>query len=126
MEAGRGDPSRFGYVPVDLALVRKSACVEAVSARQMAELMLSFPDSAALDPGERELLAHLISRADAWLVCSPDGACVRAGKELGLLERFVSLEELMEITGQHPKLKRNYTKQWMSDFRTGLALEDGP
>lgn len=124
-EASRGDSARHGYVPVDVALIRKNATVVSVTSRQLANLMLRLPDSAALDYGERELLAHLITRTDAWLICSPDRGCIRAGKKLNLLDRFITLEELMDATGHRAELATGYTKQWMSNFRTGLLLEDG-
>ena len=123
-EAGRGDPTRPGYVPVDVALVRQMAGVERVLERDKAALMLRLSDPSALDPGELELLAHLAARKDAWWVCSPDAACVRAGKELGVLDRFVSLEELLDEIGRRAELKRNFTRKWMAEFRAKLWLEE--
>ena len=123
-EAGRGDSAKRGYIPVDVTLVRETAEVQAVTEREKAKVMLRLSDPSALDPGELELLAHLASRQDSWWVCSPDGACVRAGKELGVLDRFVSLEELLDAIGRNADLRHNFTKQWMSEFRTKLWLEE--
>lgn len=122
-EAGWGDPYRPGYVPVDVSLLRSSTTVNAVTSLQRATLDTRLNDPSALDPGERDLLAHLLSHPNTYAVCSPDKACMRAGNELGLLDRFVSLEDLFCVLGQHPTLRQSYTSQWMSLFRTRLALE---
>lgn len=122
-EAGWGDPHRAGYVPVDTGLLRASATINAVTAMQRATLDTRLNEPAALDPGERDLLAHLIAHPNTYAICSPDKACMRAGNELGLLDQFVSLEDLFSVIGQHPTLRQSYTSQWLSQFRTRLALE---
>jgi hypothetical protein len=122
-EAGWGDPRQPGYVPVDVALLRSSATINAVSAIERATLDTRLNDPSALDPGERDLLAHLLSHPNTYAVCSPDKACLRAGNELGLLDRFATLEDLFSVIGQHLTFRKSYTSQWMSQFRTRLVLE---
>lgn len=122
-EAGWGDPHRTGYVPVDLGILRSSATINAVTALQRAELDMRLNDPSALDPGERDLPAHLSAHPNTHSVCSPDKACLRAGNELELLDRFSTLEDLFFSIGQRPTLRHSYTSQWMSQFRTRLVLE---
>lgn len=122
-EARWGNPRQPGYVPVDVALLRSSTTINTVSALERATLDTRLNDPSALDPGERDLLAHLLSYPNTYAVCSPDKACLRAGNELGLLDRFVTLEDLFSVIGQHPTLRQSYTSQWMRLFRTRLVLE---
>ncbi len=79
----------------------------------------------SLDPGERDLIAYALEREDVWLLCSPDKACVRAMNDLNLLDRTISLQELVEKTRIKLliKLKKQYTKKWLGEFRTNLRLE---
>lgn len=67
-----------------------------------------------LDPGERDLLSHAAGRQDAWIICSPDKAAMRAAFAEGWLDRLVSLESLCDHLKIRParSLQRNYTKQW--------------
>ena len=50
----------------------------------------------SLDPGELDLWAHAITRNDAWILCGPDIASLRFGLRLGVRDRLVSLEGLLE------------------------------
>jgi len=53
----------------------------------------------ALDAGERDLWSHAVGRADSWILCGPDRASLRAAVRLGLQDRLISLEALLEQAG---------------------------
>jgi hypothetical protein len=108
---------------VDVELVRKTARIEQVPAVQLAGLDLRLGGEFALDAGERALLAHLVARKDVWIVCSPDKACILALHRLQLLDRSVSLEQLLDTVGYRATLRNNYTRRWMEKIRTDLILE---
>ena len=82
---------------------------------------------AVLDPGERDLWAHALTRTDAWALCGPDKASLRLGVRLGLRDRLVSLEELQTDIGYRPKtpLRDNYTVRWLADCLNELVLSEG-
>ena len=48
-----------------------------------------------LDPGEKSLWAHAITRNDAWMMCGPDKASLLTGVRLGFRNRLVALEKLL-------------------------------
>jgi hypothetical protein len=73
-----------------------------------------------LDPGEKHLLAYVMDIKDAFFICSPDKACIKAAKKIGILDRMVTLEELFESAGISVTLKKQFTKVWHAQFRTSL------
>jgi hypothetical protein len=123
VEAGRGNPNRPGYIAVDVEQVRTTSLIEQPTAVQLAGLDLRLGGECSLDAGERALLAHLVTRTDAWIVCSPDTACVIALQHLRLLDRSVSLEHLLDTVGIRANLRNNYTRRWLESLRTRLRIE---
>jgi hypothetical protein len=97
-----------------------------VTPLEEATLILSLPNGPFLDDGERHLLAHAAARKDAWHLCGPDKALIRAAHNLGWLDRIVSLEEMADKCGVGPRqlarLGANYKKDWLSRLRTELIL----
>lgn len=97
-----------------------------VTLTEEAALLLRLPKGPFLDDGERHLLAHAITRNDAWQICGPDKALIRATYNLGWLDRVVCLEEMAERCGvgakQIARLGENYKKDWFSRQRTELLL----
>ena len=51
-----------------------------------------------------------------------DRAAVRAGNELALLERFVSLETLARAVGMSPQFKNHFSEKWLSALRTDILM----
>ena len=84
-----------------------------VGDRERAELLIRMEDI-ALDRGEESLWAHALGRGDAWFMCGPDAASLRCGVRLGLQDRIVSLEALLEAVGHRTRTapRRHYTRQW--------------
>jgi hypothetical protein len=118
---------RKDYVVVDAAAVKSQTQVHNVSPSELASLRLQLAGRVNLDPGEENLLAKAAADRGAWLICSPDGALVRACSLLNYLDRVVTLESLLAAAGFRPKtsLQRHYTERWLSDKRTQLLLESG-
>jgi hypothetical protein len=90
----------------------------------LANFLLNYKEAGGLDAGEKELLAHAVTRTDAWLLCGPDGATVRCLFANKLIDRMVSLEEMLRVSGLRrlPDLEDQYTSKWLSGFRTDLIL----
>ena len=89
--------------------------VHEVTDSERAELALRV-NGIALDRGEESLLAHALGRTGTWFLCGPDRASLRAGVRLGLRERLVSMEELLDRAGNRPLrgLRPAYTREWMA------------
>ena len=122
-ECATGDPLRKDCVPIDVSTLRREIRAHVVEQEAMAGAALVSADFHLLHPGERELMAHCFSRIEeAWLVSSQDRACLRVGHELGFLDRFVSLEELLQPRGMKIKLRYQFTKAWLVMVRTKLKL----
>lgn len=80
----------------------------------------------ALDDGERDLWAHALGRTDHWLLCGPDVASLKAAVRLGLADRLVSLEALLEDVGLRPRgLGVEQTEKWLRTTIGRLKLEAG-
>jgi hypothetical protein len=122
VEAATGDRRRSDYVPVNMEAISSQIVVHAVGRAQLAqtEMRLSRPD--LLDPGEKHLLAHALEKPGAWYLSASDRAAVRAGNELGFLERFVSLEALARAVGITPQFKNHFTEKWLSALRTDILM----
>jgi hypothetical protein len=113
---------------IDEAELRGSlSAVHAVSDAERAVALLRDDLVRFLDPGEQALWAHAFGRSDAWLLCGPDMASVRLGVRLGLRDRMVALEALLDEVGRRPRLalRANYTKTWLAACLTKLALQEG-
>lgn len=109
---------------IDARELRASlAAVHTVEFHERAELASRIPDI-TLDRGEASLWAHALNRPDAWLLCGPDKASIRCGIQLGLHDRFVSLERLLYDVGYRPRpaLRRAYTRRWLNRTLGNLVL----
>jgi hypothetical protein len=100
--------------------------VHAVTDAQRAVVAIRAPDI-ALDVGERSLWAHALTRDDAWVLCGPDKASMRFGVRLGLRDRLIALESLLDAAGHRPKeaLKHAYTAKWLDGALGQLLLSEG-
>ena len=109
---------------IALGALREALGAEhAVSNRERAELAVRIA-GLALDRGEESLWAHALGRDDAWCLCGPDRASLRCGLVLGLRDRIVSLEALLQGVGHRPKdaLKAHYTRQWQEQALAELVF----
>jgi hypothetical protein len=127
-ETQTGFQNRRPEQRVDETSLRKSlARVNAVADAERAAAAIRDSRFAALDPGERDLWAHALTRTGAWVLCGPDRASLRLGVRLGLRDRLVSLEELLRDIGHRPKLglRRPYTARWLADCLNELIVLEG-
>lgn len=123
-ECGRGDRLSSGYVTVSDADIDRMTAIHPVSGDEVAGLIL-FDGAAALDPGERDLFAHALSRPDnAWVIASPDRASVRLAVELDWGGRLLSLEQLVDKVGARGRrpLREHFGTRWLSAVRTEILL----
>jgi hypothetical protein len=92
-----------------------AAPAHAVSDAEYAALYVRAPDI-HLDQGEKSLWAHALARDDVWVLCGPDRASLRLSVRLGLRERMVSLEALLNDMGHSVKggLKEPFTTKWLN------------
>lgn len=111
----------------EAALRADLRAVYAVTDRERATALTRDGSVAFLDGGERALWSHALARLDAWVLCGPDGASLRLGVRLGLRDRLVALEALLDAVGHRPKiaLRRNYTSAWHRETVSRIALEEG-
>ena len=122
-ELRRGDPGTREYVRVTGQDVARLT-VAPLSDVQRAAFRLEYPAADGLDAGERDLLAHAMTRTDDFQVCSCDKAALVAADALGWLDRVVSLEAVAASVGARPNptLKVQFTETRMSQWRTSLRL----
>ena len=97
-----------------------------VGHRERAELLVQI-EGIALDRGEESLWAHALGRDDDWFLCGPDRASLRCGVRLGLGDRIVSLEALLEGVGHRTRIppKRHYTRRWQEVVLVEFVLAEG-
>ena len=110
------------------ALVASLAAVHMVGNHELAAAAVRDSAHAFLDVGERSLWAHALIRTDAWVLCGPDKASLRFGVRLGLRDRLVALEQLLQDAGHRPRvpLKHAYTSAWSTKALTELVMLEGP
>ncbi len=122
VEAATGDRLRQGYVPVDVETVRETLRIAEVPTGKQAQVATALPVGLNLDPGERDLLAAALAHPRVWFICSPDKAAMRAGYALGVLDQFVSLEQLGKVVGLRPAWRQPFTEKWLTGFKSNLIL----
>ncbi|MBI5162748.1 MAG: hypothetical protein HY985_02475 [Magnetospirillum sp.] len=124
-----GFQNRRPELQIDQVELRRSlAAVHAVADADLAQALAREARIVDLDPGEKHLWAHALTRADAWVLCGPDASSLRIGIRLGLRDRLVSLEGLLNDIGHrsNPQLKVQYAKRWHEAKLSDLAsLETG-
>ena len=124
-ECASGNQMRRAYVPIDVQELQADISPKPVTAKDLVKFTLQYPGAVDLDAGERELMAYALTlESGSYYVCSSDRACLRAGFTLGMIDSFVSLEELVEGTGERVRLKRHLTKSWLEQERTKLLLDN--
>jgi hypothetical protein len=123
-EAGSGPKNDPDYVPVDTEHLRETATVHPATPAMIAQAALRASGLTGLDAGEKELLAFAATQDTAKIVISsPDFRPMKVAEKLGLLDRYISLEELADIVGLHPKLKSWYSKGWLTTKRTDIKMD---
>ncbi len=123
-EARTGRPGRPGYVALSDDHPRRLSRVHRVTPTEQAAFALGYAGADGLDDGERDLFAHAYGRGgDAWLLCSPDKASIRAGVALGWGDRLCSLGALAARVGARPALRAQFEEAWLAERRTHFLLE---
>lgn len=123
IEAGSGEYlHKGGYVAVDVATVKKTARIAEVPVARQAQVAIALPAGLNPDPGERDLLAAALAHPRPWFICSPDKAAMRAGYALGVLDQFVSLEQLGNLVGLRPAWRQPFTEKGLTGFKSNLIL----
>ena len=107
-----------------IALRQSLRAVHAVSEEQLAAAVTREPLIGQIDPGEKQLWAHALSRKDVWILCGPDRSNVRVAVNLGFGERLVALEPLLAAIGHRPKLplKTHHKSDWLDSTRSQFTL----
>ncbi len=125
METHTGFQKRRVAEQIDQAeLKRTLRAIHETTERERAELAVRVP-GIHLDPGERDLWAHALMRADTWILCGPDKASLRVGVQLGLRERLISLEALWQEAGfQAKNLRENFTAKWHEQTMSMLVMAE--
>jgi hypothetical protein len=127
-EAHTGVQHRRPEQRIDAGTLRASLhAIHAVSAAERAHAIVRDSQISFLDDGEQALWAHALTRDDGWLLCGPDKASLRLGVRLGLRERLVALERLLEDVGHRPRirLREAYTRRWLDRTLADLAQQEG-
>ena len=101
--------------------------VHRVSEAERAAALVRDGEIAMLDEGEKALWAHALARSDVWVLCGPDKASLRIGVRLGLRERLVALEGLLDDVGFRPKtaLRSAYRRDWLDRAMVELSQREG-
>ncbi|MHB8890356.1 MAG: hypothetical protein ACYC46_16215 [Acidobacteriaceae bacterium] len=112
-------------VTVDIPRLRREITVQPVDKKALVDTVLAGGfDVSSLDAGEKELLALVRFKEGEWFISSQDRAGVRGGNTLGLIDRFVSLEEMAQVAGVRRRIafRDHFTKKWLSEMRTRAIL----
>jgi hypothetical protein len=86
------------------------------------ETMFSFRDL-----GEQSLWANALSRRGDWVLCGPDKGSLHFGVRLGLRERIVALEGLVQDVGHKAAgVRPGYTSAWLAKTLGEIVIMEGP
>jgi hypothetical protein len=120
IELATGNRRRPDYVVVDVEGIKKSLVIHSPNPKELAQVETKLQEPDLIDPGEKHLLAHAFAKPGVWYVSASDRAAVIAGHELGMLDRFVSLEALARALGITAQFKNHFTEKWFSVLRTDI------
>lgn len=109
------------------ALLGGLKTVHTVSDAERAGAFVRDGEVAMLDQGEKALWTHALARPDTWVLCGPDKASLRIGVRLGLRDRLVALERLLDDVGFRSKqpLRTAYRRDWLDRTLLELAQREG-
>ena len=128
IETQTGHQRRRPEEQIDRAvLLAGLRAVHPVGDAELAGAIVRDAEITLLDPGERALWAHALTREDAWVLCGPDKASLRIGIRLGLRNRLVCLERLLDDIGFRPReaLRTAHTRRWQDQAIVELAQREG-
>ena len=107
-------------------LIEEIITIQSVSDLDRAKLLLKLPNGPHLDDGELHLLAHALTRNDAWLMAGADIALIRAVEKLGHIERLISLGEVARLShigsNQLGRIARHHQKPWLDEQRLAALM----
>jgi hypothetical protein len=128
IETQTGYQRRRPEQQIDHATLQASlAVVHRVGDRERAAAIVREAMFSFLDVGEQSLWAHALTRDDAWVLCGPDKASLRFGIRLGLRERLVALEDLLQEVGyKSPALRTAYSSAWLAKTLGEIVIMEGP
>ncbi len=100
--------------------------VEPIAPADAASLRLDYPIANGLDPGERDLLALASRRSGTFCLATSDKAALVVADAMGLLDRTISLEELVDSVGARPAppLRTQFTAGRLGTWRASLLLDN--
>ena len=123
-ECSRGRQSRTGYVKIEIPKLKSQVRGFKVKDIDRARLELKLQSRVDLDQGEKDLLALFLTIRSNYMICSSDKAALRAGYILGIIDKYISLEELVFQVGQSKvRFREQYTQRWLETQRMDLKLE---
>ena len=124
-ECDSGMQRRKHYTPVDTTALRERILIHVVNDPMRMSLMLQEPHAVDLDAGEQDLLSYALAANDiAYIICSPDVACMKVAARLGMIDRLVSLEKLLSSSGGGSRdFRENYTERWHRKKRSTIAID---
>jgi hypothetical protein len=124
IETQTGDRRREGYVTVDMAEFCAKVTINKVTDVHRLQASARASSLPALDPGERDLLAFVVSEDPrSLLLTTADKAAVKTACQLGLENRLISLEEIAKRCGKSPALKKQYSKSWLGQIRAEFLFD---
>jgi hypothetical protein len=128
IETQTGFQRRSAEQQIDNAALRASlAAVHQVTDAERATAIVREAMFSFLDLGEQSLWAHALTRNDEWILCGPDKASMRFGIRLGLRERLLALEDLLQAVGHKASgLRSAYTSVWLTKTLGEIVIMEGP
>ena len=124
IEAQTGKANRLDLTVLDRELREGFSEIHEVSDLEIANHLISVDDDMpSIDKGELELWAHAHQKKGKWFLCGPDRASMNYGCKLGYIDRLVSMENLLKLSGiKKSEIREHYQEKWLRDFKTNLAM----
>lgn len=100
------------------------SAIHEVTEDERAVLYARSSKALSIDAGERDLLAHALSRGNSgvWVLASPDKAAIGAAVEAGIADQLVSLEEILQCVGIATSVRDHFKSNWLRHERTKARL----
>ena len=124
-EINTGNRGQSNNIFIDTNVLISRISSYQITTVQLVHLEFRLNGNPDLDPGEKELLAYVLSQSqveNVYFLCSPDRAFINAVAKVNLLDRVVSLEEMTKAAGGNFTLRKNFTELWLKNEKTRLIM----
>jgi len=127
---GNSNPSHKNHIHIDRSILMNGlATSHKPSKKDIANLVLDYPNCQGLDDGELHLFAWLYRHEyhPEILISTADKAAIVSAAQIGWLDSIISLEQIIQKSGiskqQRINLGLQHRSDWLNEIKLKIRLD---